>query len=283
MDADFPAAHSMDTEWFAVDADGQVGYFYSSESGAVPDEGQVQEPGRLWQRLCELVPRCEWIHDLQGYLDPGPRRDSGRHYYGDRGSDDGALMFLTSLAPVKRQINAGDAVPVRALDGEAVIFGRLTAALARRLHKQGHCLGCFFYLLREGTDQDNERRGRAAEIGLYDYRHPAENWIALPYGREMLPSRPLHIDELPPDLRDQVGQLRFATLRFADTIHIQPCATENVVCWESGYLTADGRTIRPIRGNYLNAEPSYEEFYQRMIGAERPWLKGITIDPPRPI
>jgi len=34
---DFPAAHSMDTNWFAVDADGYIGYFDSSEGGAVPN------------------------------------------------------------------------------------------------------------------------------------------------------------------------------------------------------------------------------------------------------
>jgi hypothetical protein len=33
---DFPAAHSMDTTWFAIDADGCVGIFNSSEGGAVP-------------------------------------------------------------------------------------------------------------------------------------------------------------------------------------------------------------------------------------------------------
>lgn len=34
---DFPAAHSMDTEWFAVDADGNIGIFDSGEGGAVPE------------------------------------------------------------------------------------------------------------------------------------------------------------------------------------------------------------------------------------------------------
>jgi hypothetical protein len=36
MDADFPAAHSMDTWWFAVDAEGHVAVFDSGEAGAVP-------------------------------------------------------------------------------------------------------------------------------------------------------------------------------------------------------------------------------------------------------
>src|SRR5262245_21233479 len=35
-DMDFPAAHSMDATWFAVDRDGHVGVFESGEPGAVP-------------------------------------------------------------------------------------------------------------------------------------------------------------------------------------------------------------------------------------------------------
>jgi hypothetical protein len=34
---DFPAAHSMDTEWFAVDRDGRVAVFNSGENGLVPE------------------------------------------------------------------------------------------------------------------------------------------------------------------------------------------------------------------------------------------------------
>ena len=34
--SDFPAAHSMDTTWFAVDAEGHIGMFNSGEGGAVP-------------------------------------------------------------------------------------------------------------------------------------------------------------------------------------------------------------------------------------------------------
>src|SRR5215472_10375736 len=37
-DMDFPAAHSMDATWFAVDRDGHVGVFESGEPGAVPVE-----------------------------------------------------------------------------------------------------------------------------------------------------------------------------------------------------------------------------------------------------
>lgn len=37
----FPAAHSMDTDWFAVDEDGHVALFVSGEPGAVPERGIV--------------------------------------------------------------------------------------------------------------------------------------------------------------------------------------------------------------------------------------------------
>jgi hypothetical protein len=33
---DFPAAHSMDVTWFAIDRDGHVGVFDSGEASAVP-------------------------------------------------------------------------------------------------------------------------------------------------------------------------------------------------------------------------------------------------------
>lgn len=36
LTADYPAAHSMDTQWFAVDQDGHVGFFNSGEEGGVP-------------------------------------------------------------------------------------------------------------------------------------------------------------------------------------------------------------------------------------------------------
>ena len=37
LQPDFPAAHSMDTTWFAVDKHGHLGVFDSGEDGAVPD------------------------------------------------------------------------------------------------------------------------------------------------------------------------------------------------------------------------------------------------------
>jgi len=43
MDADFPAAHSMDTDWFAVDQAGYVALFDSRENGPLPPDADRQD------------------------------------------------------------------------------------------------------------------------------------------------------------------------------------------------------------------------------------------------
>jgi hypothetical protein len=51
MDADFSAAHSMDTTWYAVDGSGHVAFFETGEDGHAPaaarDEALVMELWRL--------------------------------------------------------------------------------------------------------------------------------------------------------------------------------------------------------------------------------------------
>ncbi len=47
MDADYPAAHSMDTHWFAVDQDGRVGLFFTAETGYLPAKAPTVEPPDL--------------------------------------------------------------------------------------------------------------------------------------------------------------------------------------------------------------------------------------------
>src|SRR5687768_12253706 len=63
MDCDFPAAHSMDTTWFAVDRDGHVGQFDSWEAGAVPRSG-------FQHSLMHEPPTTEVIVDYAGRQQP---------------------------------------------------------------------------------------------------------------------------------------------------------------------------------------------------------------------
>jgi hypothetical protein len=110
-----------------------------------------------------------------------------------------------------------------------------------------------------------------------------ENWISGPYGCKEWPATPLHVDQLPPHLRALVSEMQFDSLCFAQTPHIQPVEHDTTSSWESAYLSGDGLTIRENWQAIDNecAPDEYAEFYARVTDGTWPWLKGITIEPPK--
>ena len=241
MDADFPAAHSMDSCWFAVDRDGHVAYFSTGEAGAMPESGlNGEQADDLLQRLLATLPRGEAIHDPRGHALPG--HTAG---FGDlpEGRDFPVLVFLSSLAPVQSDIDAGQAIPVRTTEGYAVALSQVTAALAHRLRNSGAVRDWAFHFPRTSDGEQTE----PAEVGLYDYGHLCENWISGPYGRKRLPSRPLHVDQLPPAVRRQLQGATLNGLSFAETIYLQPAEHWECESWEPGWLGLDG-VFRPFAG-----------------------------------
>ena len=280
MTVDFPAAHSMDTCWFAIDRDGHVAYFGTGEAGAVPEEAFIEEPYNVLQELGRILPPTEVLYNFAGHVPPGPLGTRGEHWSVAIGGS-GALFFLTSLDTVRKEISRGVAVQVPATaGGVAVVITDLTPQLVKRIHAAGACLGCFFYY-EPGQENDLPR---PAEHGLFRYSHLCENWVSGPYGLQETPGRPIHVDQLPPRLRELVGQFRFPSLCFGQTPHIQP--VEHALCtsWESAYLTGDGLIIRENRDAVASgsAGDTYGEFYESMDRGERPWLAGIRIEPPGP-
>src|SRR5262245_34529587 len=57
--ADYPAAHSMDTVWYAVDANGAVGIFNSAEAGPVPRSAARREHGDVPRLIRILGGECD--------------------------------------------------------------------------------------------------------------------------------------------------------------------------------------------------------------------------------
>src|SRR5690348_4035575 len=53
MDADFPAAHSMDSSWYAVDKDGNVALFHTGAGGAMPENAYSPEAAEFAEGLDE--------------------------------------------------------------------------------------------------------------------------------------------------------------------------------------------------------------------------------------
>jgi hypothetical protein len=170
MGEDFPAAHSMDTEWFAVDRDGQVALFFTGENGSMPKGAPAANMGEVLRAL------------------------------------------------------GGSAAAIEALDytfADAILeFDRL---------------------------------------GIHVYED-ASDWFSGPYVRALRPDRPLHVDQLPPQLRKQVKAVCFDGLRFADKDAIQPCDHTECEAWPSGYLAEDRQTARPVPGQ----EAAFRAAMERM-------------------
>lgn len=57
---DFPAAHSMDTEWFAVDDAGHVAVFDSYEGGAVPEDAA---PASVEEDPVDVSAAVPWVDE----------------------------------------------------------------------------------------------------------------------------------------------------------------------------------------------------------------------------
>jgi hypothetical protein len=251
---DFPAAHSMDTYWFAIDKDGHVGCFSSGEAGAVPTEAFAAEHD-AYRRMAAVLPRGEHAEDLQGRALPG--RSAGRHHLPARDLDFPVLLFLPSLETVQTLLADGRATALGATQGNAVLVRGLTPAEFRQLHDDGLCQGCFMYF---EADYPEGPSASAADYGMYFFDHLTENWISGPYGRQKVPGRPVHVDELPPDLRRRVKQVRFEGLSFRDTPHIQPVEVAPCESWESAYLDGSGRRIRAMPGK----EDEYADMYDEL-------------------
>jgi hypothetical protein len=248
MEPDYPAAHSMDTYWFAVDRDGHVAVFDSGEAGAVPMTVCNDENGQVSERLRETLPAGGVIYDLASRVLPA----AADHLRLDRAwlVDYPVLLFLTALDPVRDALAAGRAEQVKAIEGVAVILRGISEEELNGYLASPHFRGCI------NLYSEEESPTSLANRGLYEYGHITENWISGPYGREVLPERPLHVDQLPPDLRDRIDGPRLP-LCFAEAPRIQPVELAECASWEPAYLDVTGRHIRPLPGK----EDEYAEVY----------------------
>jgi hypothetical protein len=241
MESDFPAAHSADTTWYAVDRDGHVACFDSGEEGLIPTGVPYMDD----------VVVSDWLHAAAtaGGVPVASRgRSVRRSRHGEHctlrpGTKGPVIFFLTSEDAVMNEVINGRARFVPAGRGAAAVFDKLPRGLARRLHDANACLGCYAY----------------DEPQLF-YYSPSEYGPA-PYERESVPQRPLHVDQLPPEVREAVSRVRFDKVSFAEAPSVQP--VEHLPCGGWGecpfYVASDGRHLRAMPG----CEEAYRALYEQ--------------------
>jgi hypothetical protein len=125
----------------------------------------------------------------------------------------------------------------------------------------------------------------AASLGLYLFEYdddfdPEEFDPITPYSRTVAPDAPLHVDQLPPDLRRRCKQVRFAGVRFSESSLLQPLEHFECVFWSEGsrvaYLCSDGQTVRPLPGQ----EEKFSGFCRKLCEQGPDRTRGLRFEGP---
>lgn len=282
---DYSAAHSMDAQWFAVDADGYVAEFHSGESGAVPKEAPLDCAGEEFVESIESSretesPTLDWdttvselrsttkhfelkVHTLQyrpqeptwrklaislGFLASRPLQT--RVVYPS------LFLLVSSWEPFEDDRRADQCQFMETTQGPGVYYPSMTPEKYQAIHDADWCLTCVgnpLFLFDESYYS-------LAFRGCYYFDHNVgENLTAGPYSRLLIPKNPIHIDELSPAAIESALTIRFDNIRFADEPWIQP--VEHLPCeaWGSDYLDTRKKTIRAIPGKETEYVKDFKE------------------------
>ena len=224
---DFPADHSMDTTWFAIDADGCVGIFDSGDGGAVPEDLSAVRTDEieLGEELLELL-----------------AADSGRLL--DRDAID--LDFIRQNMSAEILLAEIDAYKHSYIDG---IFLSVTndetieclrhQSVIIELYRDNsqiiiYCIYCERAWLKNALQSGVVLAG--SKEFVLEYNLDLLGWhhfICLakypyPYERTRSPKKPISFKDLSPEIRERLRIVRFENLRFAEHNSIQPI--EHMLC-----------------------------------------------------
>ena len=232
--------------WLAVDRDGHLAFFDPRTTGAVPREA----PNGLDAFIAKKAAPTEAVLELEGRLLPGLEAAADElHAPWSRPLARPAVLFLGSTAAVRADLDAKRALLARGGFGAAVLYERLPAATAARIHEDRACRGCFH--------EPGDERVDPAQLGVFSYVHLCDGWVAGPYGRRASPTIPLSIDKLGAEAVKIARGRRFDAFCFADVPHLQPLDWARCHATVPARLEIDGFTVRPIPGR----ENEYRQFF----------------------
>ena len=277
---DYPAAHSGDVEWFAVDKDGHIAYFNPWNSAPIPKQckhSAIRELARKDGTFETLVkngsPHPEDSQIINWHL--GKASDLSKYFIDVEGINSvfeeqlrefgraevrdgfkrhklvGVRDFIggfihrvdvvvSSLAPVSRFLE----------DGRAYLTHETKCGYSIRFEKlsKANVISIMesghCLAVTNAIEDDN---------GMFYYHDcDPEHGMLGPYYRTSFPVHPATIDQLPKGYRDAIAAVSF-DFSFFDSPFLQPLDHTDCICsWES-YIDVDQETVR------LRSEvPSYD-------------------------
>lgn len=234
---DYPAAHSMDTQWFAIDKNGHVAGFDSGEAGAVPANG-IRDFD-LDKHLAELhFDEGDWCQSADGKIfridwhknitELQPTQLSDMHAYCLLWLDGEAEwdLFLATSRKVKHYSLRNQHFTLKLVDTiqGALLRSAIAQGLVNRAWIGFHALNWL------------ERFG----IFSYEHGNHFENWIAGPYVKGTEPSQPVRVSDLSENLSNQLSGCQLP-LSYKSEPSIQPAEQLPCEFWERRWIDRDGK------------------------------------------
>jgi hypothetical protein len=293
---DIPAAHSMDTEWFAIDADGHVGVFVTGEDGAVPETftGEGEPPDFVAQAFvrgwigadASLIAGARVTEDPvqhAWFVAEQQRVERTRRMFAER------VARWQAMSWWRRWRRRGEAPRPQAeqvFGGLLVMDGRASApkgAVQRsgglqvvrpaamsldeltEIHRAGRCLGCGW--LPEIEEQEDVMM----LAGIFSFAPEIDysGQLLSPYRRVTAPPRPRTVAEFEAGFVAQLHAVRLTDAHFDRDELIQPA--RRVVCVgyggdAPGYIDVDLATVRAQAGLEKQYLASVEAWERQMPG-----------------
>ena len=205
------AAHSMDTDWYAVDRQGRVARMASGEEGAVPWEAHQQYWDELYAELgfARVEALVSAMPDAPRQVLALDRRLSAFAPGALPALWDGVLTFADREMLELFRAETG-LVEWRVLDGmpHAVATKDIPRWVFDEYLEAGAIVGAYVF----------DRPVQPRVLGLFEYSCAFSG----PYHRTAVPGDPIRLDELPAPLRSKLGALRLEKIDFGHATEVDP-------------------------------------------------------------
>lgn len=279
----YPAGHSMDSQWFAVDKDGNIGFFDTSDEGPLPIvfeeqhcwteflfEYTIAVEGKLHKLILsdetttEIINKCST--DIFGEMLGDYEKDDFSYFEGfillaegkswedlgfQQAIDTTRDNFALKLSDSKELYYLDDIYEYKKQFIEAVKKGTIKAAA-----------------FAEITNPDNDWEGNKFCIDIFGgFRFGNDDgWGHDPYRVDFIPEKPLNISAFAEDTKDKIPV--FENISFKDDVKGYLQTLEHLSC--RTYTRKDQTPEEFLKKGYnkVKASDNENEIYCRMSSVE---------------
>lgn len=231
--SDFPAAHSMDTTWFAIDKHGHLGVFNSGEDGPVPntfspdDEFEMED---VFRAISDLQIDF-YIDDLIAKAKNPKRRISAYDWR--------ARKYVTAKMVNERTYNClfwfDQDIPS---ETDIIKLPHSKYKLGWAESFDGPTIEQWIRddVLKHVWTQGNFSHFRA---GIFEFAN--DRYGGFPYVLEGRPEVPIQISQLPDTYQMRFSQTSFSKADFSEVRAIQPLEYFECALWGSTWVDMNGK------------------------------------------